>query len=316
MKRKLYVLVFVLMTLFLGYCTKDLVEPDISKQWVYIVSPSNWVTSSSPTQTFWWKPVDGARTYELEIVSPSFTNSNLFILDTVITGTKYVYTLPPGKTYQWRVQAQNSVYVTPFTTYTLTIDSTSNLSSQTVVFSNPASSTLYTNAASINFQWNPVISATAYDFQIINQATSLLLKDSVMASTSYLYPLSPGSYTVKVRAQNASSNSPYTSIAVLVNRTPPGAPTLLSPANAASITGNDTLVWARATGAVKDSIYIASDSLFTSPTAGFPVLNNTTLAQYVFRNAVSGSTYYWKLKSADLEGNWSVFSAIRKFKQN
>ena len=316
MKKKLYLLLFSAVALFLVRCTRDFIEPDISKQWVYIISPGNWVTSSSATQTFWWKPVDGARTYDLQIVSPSFTSSNLFILDTVVTGTKFVYTLAPGKTYQWRVQAQNTAYMTPFTTYTLTIDSTSNLSSQTVVFTNPTTNPCYTNAASINFQWNSVISATAYDFQVINQSNSSLLKDTVQAGTSFRYAFSPGAYTVQVRAQNASSNSPYKSITVIVNRTPPGAPTLISPAQGASITGNDTLVWSRATGAIADSLWIANDSLFTSPVPAYPTLISTTATQYIFTTGQTGTTYYWKLKSGDVEGNWGPFSIIRKFKHN
>jgi hypothetical protein len=253
MTRKLYVVTILAIAALLTYCTKDFIEPDISKQWVYIVSPANNTTSPSPTPNFWWNKVTGARTYNLQIVSPSFASSNLFLLDTVIVSNKFVFSLLPGKTYEWRVCAQNTVSSTPYTTYTLKIDSTGNLSTQTLILTQPTVNPFFTNAVSQVFQWTPILSALEYRIIIINQSLSTTLKDTTQTTPNYTIALADGSYTFQVRAQNASSNTPYTAITVKVNRSAP-------------------------------ALYISADSVFTQPLAITPIL--TSNSKYLFTGSV------------------------------
>ena len=314
MKKKIYVFTIFAMATLLSYCTKDFIEPNISKLWVYIVSPANYTTSSSPTPTFWWNKVTGARTYNLQIVSPSFATSNLFLLDTVIVGNKFVFSLLPGKTYEWRICAQNTVSSTQYTTYTLSIDSSGNLNSQTVILTQPTSNPFNTNASTETFKWTPLLSATEYRIVIINQSNSSTLKDTTQALPTYTIALADGAYTFQVRGQNASSNTPYTAITVKVNRAAPAASNPTYPANGAKITGADTLMWTRAVTTIADSVYISADSVFTQPLAIAPIY--TTNSKYIFTAGQVGISYFWKLKSGDIQGNWSGFSSLRKFIQH
>ena len=314
MTRKLYVLTILAMAAMLTYCTKDFIEPDISKQWVYIVSPANYTTSPSPTPTFWWNKVTGARTYNLQIVSPSFASSNLFLLDTVIISNKFTFSLLPGKSYEWRVCAQNTVSSTPYTTYSLKIDSTGNLSSQILILTQPTANPYNTNAPSEVFKWTPLLSATEYRVVIINQSNSATIKDTTQTTPNYTIALADGSYTFQVRGQNASSNTPYTAITVKVNRSAPSASNPTYPANGANITGADTLMWTRAAATIADSVFISADSTFKQPLAITPVL--TTNTKYIFTTGQVGITYFWMLKSTDIQGNWSGYSSKRKFIQH
>jgi hypothetical protein len=314
MKTKVILCLILAMATLLSYCTKDFIEPNISSKWVYIVSPQNNVTTSSVTPTFWWNLVDGARTYNLQIVSPSFASSNQFILDTMISGNKFVWTLQSSKTYQWRVAAFNTVSSTPYTTYTLSTDSTSNLLFQTVVITQPAQSPSYTNASVETIKWNAILAAKEYRLIVTNQGNNSNIKDTTLTTTSFSTVLQQGSYLIQVRAQNSFSNTQYASVVVNVNRIPPAPSSLLTPADGASITGSDTLKWVRASGTVSDSIFINTDSLFVSVSPITPVVSS--VSTYVLTTAQSGTTYYWRIKSGDAEGNWSGFSSKRKFIQH
>jgi hypothetical protein len=314
MKTKLFALTILAMATLLCYCTKDFIEPNISSKWVYIISPQNGVVSPTATPTFMWNLVDGARTYNLQIAYPSFANSSQFILDTTVSSLKFVWTLQPGKSYEWRICAKNTVSSTPYTTYALKIDSTSNLSAQSVVFTQPLTNPYNTNAAIESFAWSAVPAATEYRLQLINQSNSSILKDTTITSLTYSIALPAGAYTCQVRAQNTSTNTPYTAITVNVNRTAPGASSQVSPLNGANVTGADTLVWTRSAGAVSDSLFIAIDSTFASAPPFAPVF--TSNIRYVLTGGQIGTTYFWRLKSRDIEGNWSGYSVKWKFIQH
>src|SRR5688572_21362995 len=108
-------------------CFKDIIEPDISKENVVLLSPKNNDTTTVLTHLFWWNEVEDAINYNLQIVKPSFTTAQQLILDSNVNANKFPVTLQPG-TYQWRVKAKNGSSETPYSEIrTLRIDSTANL---------------------------------------------------------------------------------------------------------------------------------------------------------------------------------------------
>jgi|ERR1035437_3525948 hypothetical protein len=99
----------------------DIFIKDISNTEITIECPKDGFTTSSTSEIlFWWDNLDGATRYDLQIVSPDFTNITQLNLDVSIDSCKYTLTLPSGN-YQWRIRASNDAYVTQFTTRNLFI---------------------------------------------------------------------------------------------------------------------------------------------------------------------------------------------------
>ncbi|MFI5219068.1 MAG: hypothetical protein ACHQNT_06230 [Bacteroidia bacterium] len=295
----------VILTSALSGCD-DFIEPDIENKTISIISPPDSFTSSVSTQTFWWEELEGAEEYNLQIVRGTFSYVQQFVLDTTITLTKFQYSLLPGM-YEWRVRGENNGGNTSYFTRTLTIDSTLDLSSQTVVLTSPQDNYV-TNTTVFTFKWQSLYNAEEYRIQIIDSANNNIISDVTQAETEYDYTLAEGSYTWNVRAQNASSISPYSSRKLTVDLTAPSAPVLVSPLNNAIILfgSNDSLTWSVDAASVADSLFIDTDSTFSNPNKIFTVNTYYIITQ-------STGAYFWKAKSMDAAGNESAFSAYRKF---
>jgi hypothetical protein len=309
----------ITLVLMLSYsCKKDFIVKDIKSETISINSPANNLVTTSNQVTFWWEPVDGAEKYTLQVVQPDFTSLTKILLDTSITGTKYILTLQPG-TYQWRIKAVNNGGSTAYQTYTFKVDTTSNLSGQLVSNISPQNS-LLTGSTSITFSWNPLNSATTYEILILNSSGGTV-KDTVTANTffSHTFPLLSTAYSWKVRAQNNFSisqyNAPYT---FTIDVTPPAASTPTAPSNGAIITNTVSLGWIR-TGvpdAIYDSIFVATDSAFTNVISRTSTHQLSIPVSSLNPQPAAGATYWWKLRSVDSVGNRSVFSNQLKFKLN
>lgn len=102
-------------------------EEDISDRQVVLLAPSDGLKTSSMSPVFWWEYMDGADFYNLQIVSPEFAFTERLVLDTIITGNKLQYRLYPGN-FEWRVSANNSAFSTPFTTFSLIVDTVATVS--------------------------------------------------------------------------------------------------------------------------------------------------------------------------------------------
>src|SRR5580698_2496000 len=100
-KTFLYLLLSLFTVQALTSCT-DIIEPSISKYTVKLEAPTDQYISPSYTINFWWDQVANALTYHLQVVTPTFASPGSLVLDTVITGNKFSFSLSPGN-YQWRV---------------------------------------------------------------------------------------------------------------------------------------------------------------------------------------------------------------------
>ena len=98
-----------LLTLFFVMGCRDVFEKDISEKEVVLVAPADSVETTRATLTFAWEERDGATGYRLVVVSPSFDRIELYVLDTLVEGNQYAYTLEPGR-YEWGVRPENSAY--------------------------------------------------------------------------------------------------------------------------------------------------------------------------------------------------------------
>jgi hypothetical protein len=310
MKYKInYLGIVILFSLFIGGCTPDFIEKDISKQSIQLMAPANGLQTTTATQTFWWTQLSGAENYELEIVKGTFSYVQQLILDTTITYNKFNYTLFPGS-YQWRVRGMNAGTNTPFTTFSLTVDTTSNMSAQIVVLVSPANN-FYSNQLLNTFKWDSIHGASNYEIQIINQSTSNIVVDTAVKIATYTRSLGDGTYTWQVRAQNITSNSPYTSRTITIDTTHPTTPVLLAPVDSSTTASTHfTLSWTNGIlkgSPVSDSLYIYYNSALTI------VLKDTLTSLTSYSDTLVAGTYYWRVRSIDAAGNKSGYSATFKF---
>jgi len=86
------------------------------------MAPSDSLTTLIREQVFLWEQMPGAEKYWISIANPHFHQVELIILDTSISKVKFSFSLQPGL-YEWRVRAENSAYMGPWSTRSLHIDS-------------------------------------------------------------------------------------------------------------------------------------------------------------------------------------------------
>lgn len=307
LNRKLFIAAIFSAFALLFSCTKDFVEVDLTGKKVALVSPVDNDTISSLTNVFWWSQIEGATKYNLQIAKPSFSSVQQLMLDTNVANYNFSFTLTPG-TYQWRVRGFNGSSQTDYSIRTLTIDSTSSLTGQTLILISPANNYLANTSTAITFQWDTLYSADDYRFQIINDSSSATIVDVIVTTNTFSYTLNEGKYTWQVRAQNATSNTLYSARTFTIDITSPPVSVQTFPTNGDTISSPDTLLWTRNAQAIGDSLFIYSDSLISSPTVSI----YTTNTSYIFTGTLS-QDYFWRLKSKDAASNWSSYGILRKF---
>ncbi|EDP94646.1 fibronectin type III domain-containing protein [Kordia algicida OT-1] len=119
MKKYLY----ALFTIFLIVSCSDIIEvPDISENTVTLVAPSNNSTLAITTITLSWNPVADAERYQVQVARPDFENILQLEKDSIVSENSISVQLEAGNSYQWRVRAINSEYVTSYATYSFTIE--------------------------------------------------------------------------------------------------------------------------------------------------------------------------------------------------
>lgn len=108
MNRKIALLV-ILIFLAVISCS-DILEADISQEYVVLKTPLDSISSSEVHQIFWWDKLEGAASYNIVIASPGFRQPVTLVLDSAMVHTSFSYSLPPGE-YDWCVTAHNSAYI-------------------------------------------------------------------------------------------------------------------------------------------------------------------------------------------------------------
>jgi len=305
-------------------CKKDFIVDDIKDKTITVNAPANNLVTTTNQVTFWWEELIGAEKYNLQIVQPSFSSITKIYLDTNVIKTKFTITLQPG-IYQWRLRAVNAGGNTVYQTFSLKVDTTSNLTS-VLVGSNAPSNNFLTGNKIIAFSWNSLNAATDYEIVLLN-ATNGVIKDTITAATSYTYsfPNITANYSWKVRAKNNFSISQYNTVSTFsIDVTAPAAsiptaPTAVFPASGADVQNTVSLGWSRvgSPDAKYDSVVVATDSLFTNIIGGtktyllsIPIIALTNSSAIT----ISSNYYFWRIYSKDSVRNISAPSNFRKFR--
>jgi len=299
----------ILILLFLTFisCEEIIIETDISKSEMVLVAPTNNAQFYSTGVSFTWDTVVDATEYQLQIATPNFANPLQIVLDTTIKETNFTQQLPIGN-YEWRVRAKNSSYSTNYVSRLVSVVSAADFQNNTVVLNTPVNN-LITKTVLQNLSWQSIIGATGYQVLVFD-ANNTVISDQTITTTNLNYTFTEGSFFWKVRANNGTQQTLYSSRSVLVDTTIPNTPILSSPANAS--TSNNKSInfqWNRnpITGSVeKDSIYIYTDIALKN-------LKLKQVASSPFSTTLELGTYFWCVKSFDQAGNLSPKSAVFSF---
>lgn len=303
---------FILVIFLIAFvsCEEILLETDISDKKMQLVAPADNASFNSTGVTFTWEAVPDATQYRLQIAKPNFENPIQIVLDTIVSKTSFNQQLTIAN-YEWRVKALNSAYETAYSSRFFSVASNDDFQNNTVVLNTPTNN-LITKTPLQNLSWQAIIGATNYQLQVYDSNSTVKL-DETLTGTSYDYTFPEGSYSWRVRATNGEKQTLYTSRTILVDKTAPNTPTLVSPVNA-STTSNTTIgfQWNRTAipgSAEKDSIYIYTNSAQTT-------LKLKAEAASPYSSTLTTGTYYWVVKAFDAAGNTSAKSTVFSFTIN
>lgn len=117
--KRITILVFI--TIGLVACEAIVEVDDISEEVVTVLAPVNNTVLDTIAVTFSWEPIEAAETYHIQVATPNFENAQQIEKDSTLIKTQFSTTLSKTK-YEWRVRAENSGYVTNYTTQQFTIE--------------------------------------------------------------------------------------------------------------------------------------------------------------------------------------------------
>lgn len=306
---------FVVLMMLIFSC-KDILEDDISFDPITLNAPANNLNTVELTHTFWWDNLDGAEQYNMQIVEGTFATSIKLVLDTTIGLNKFNYTLYPGQ-FQWRVKGINNGSETYYTTFTLTIDSTNDITTQTVVLTSP-NADLITNTNAITFRWTGIYIATNYHLDVRqNTWTGNSYSGFPLSMTTIEYPktLNDGIYEWGVQAENSNSNTftGFTRRFLTVDTGIPDTVSLSLPANNAILSNsNYTYTWTHPTTDVGPAAYVDSIFFYTDM-SGTNELKKREGTANNYTDSLGIGIFYWRVRSSDEAGNIGQYTTMRQF---
>lgn len=312
MKKTLTKLIIVLTISIAFVNCNDIIERDIAKDKITVISPADNFISGNYSIMFGWEGINGALQYRIQVASPNFSMIQSLVLDTIISNkdNKALITLFPG-TYQWKIRAENGSSETPYQIYHIVVDTTKDLTNQKFTVSKP-SDKYYINNQVITFSWPLFPYADRYEYLLTdtsqNKIKSIIVTDNKLTDT-----IDEGHYRWSVRGINTSTNTSTnysTGRYIYIDITPPSKPIGVFPINNALVVNPASVRWTKGTDVTQDSLLIASDSFFTAIIYNLLLTDSTS---YTLQQQTINSTLYWKIKSKDIAGNWSDYSDKRKF---
>lgn len=295
-------------------CSK-IFEQDISNDVVILIAPSDSITLPSSNVSFQWEKLNDAIRYSFEVASPGFDVPHVLILDTLITATALSIEFGAGN-YQWRVRGENGSSSTQYSTRNITIDLSTDLSSQSPSLISPSEG-LMVSSNSLVFMWNSMYSADQYRFSIRTPDWAGALYGSEITTSNdsiSIASIADGQYTWGVRGENQFTVSNYSTRSVWIDTQIPNTPSSIFPSQNASLGDSSiTFLWDRLpdTGTpLIDSVYIYSDTLMTT------LVTSAESGSESHTDSLGVGTFFWRVITYDGAANASIASELRKLMIN
>lgn len=197
-----------------------------------------------------------------------------------VSETSAVFTgLAPG-TYECKVRANNSAGSGPYC-------STKSIKTYLLEPAIPANVTASAIERTVTISWDPVISAITYDVMLGNEI------NTTYQTAIIINGVIPGTYTYKVRANNASASSPYSSAKSITVKYP-----LSTPANVAAVATADsiTVSWDAVPRATLYDVSLGSETK--------TVMGTTCTFKYLR----SGAKYSYQVRARSNNGDCSDYT--------
>lgn len=297
-----------LLLLTLSGCS-DIFLEDLSDKKVTILAPIDSLHTTQQTVTFWWEPLEGASSYHLQIVSPSFDTLLQFVTDTFITGDRFISQLNSNKRYEWRIIAVNDGSTSLSEIRKLYVVRDTSLVNQIILLQSPANNA-YMNSLPVVLQWSALDLGNRYQVQVATSAyfnsNDIVYNQDTITQDNVELSLSEGSYYWRVRATDGITNSEYSSPARLftLDISAPIRPILITPIASDTLQSYpSTFSWSAESNsqsniefAIDSNVVVTSFSTSTAQTYSFTTANRTTLGT---------GWRYWRVKSEDAANNTS-----------
>ena len=260
-------------------------------------------TDSQGRPALKWNAVSGAAKYE---VYRSYSENGPYTKYSTVTGTSYTNTayLENGTTYYYRVRALNSSGVAGAYSSVVYVTYKQTLPAPTVTGGNDSQ-------GRPTLTWNAVSGAAKYEVYRARSRSGEYIKYSTVTGTSYTntsYIENGNTYYYKVRALKSDGTAGAWSSIVSVTYRAASTGTLSAP----TVTGgNDsqgrpTLKWNAVSGAAKYEIYRSY-----SRDGSYSKYSTQTSTAYTNSSYLtSGTTYYYKVRALDANGNAGPYSAV------
>ncbi len=312
MKRKVTFLALAALAGCLPACTEFIEEP-LDGQQVELLSPGHGAQTTDYLLTFLWEPVEHALAYRLQVASPGFNDAAFFLADTTLESTRFNVTLPPGR-YEWRVRALNGSSRTAYVTQAFSVHEGA-LSRQQVLLQSPADHHI-TSADRITFSWSSLFGVMGYRLQLGSQPFAEEAPKAEEWETDDLSfthaPEAEGIYYWRVRAESDTAQSRWSAgREFTIDRTPPEAPALQSPANQQQVSRPVALAWSAPEGAVSYRLYVYKTDSVTLYSARFPL--TLPAPSHSLQEGQTGERLVWRVTATDAAGNASSYSPFRSF---
>jgi len=300
---------FLWIMLILLSCDDIFVE-DITGFTFQLQSPSPGLKTTGNQIKFRWEEVPGASSYQLEVVTPGFATAHKLVFDTLLE-TNVCDTIMHTGTYEWRVKAMNSAYSTGYFMSSFSILPEFNISTRQVTLQSPADQ-ITSPESNFIFKWDSVEGAGYYRFRIKenNWAGDSVFGTNVF-STSCNFNLNDGIYAWGVAAVDTvtKKQTDYTVRTLTIDKTAPGIPQLVKPANQDTLYNPlVNLIWSKTGEGTTYNLEVYSDSELKNRIIEKQLTDTST-----YINIGNQGMYFWRVNAADRFGNTSYFSPASVF---
>jgi hypothetical protein len=228
--------------------------------------------------------------------------------------------LAPNTTYYWRVRAYNSIdeysgwsLVRSFRTAILPPTLTLPLDGNDLLNNRPT------------FDWDDMPGATSYTLQISRNNTFTFLVGTFLVTPSTYTPTValPANLTLYWRVQSRGANGPsaWSTVRTVNTANPPSVPLLVAPlTNSLTTDYTPRLDWAQSTYPTSTTfehyeLWLDDNAAFSSPY----MADIAGLANHEYTipdpDALNpNTTYYWRIRTYNFEGEYSAWSLVRTFR--
>ena len=275
-------------------------QPDIRRQTVTVISPLQNAEVGYEEVVFAWEKMDGATSYHLRVVSPSFGNVQQLMEDITLDETVHRLSLPKGE-YQWQIRAFNAAYQTAVQTYSfLRVSRAVDLENRKITIIAPSSGVTLKDP-DVVFGWEPLDGAENYRLTLVSPSfdrVEKLWEDITTPETVFRRELPDGDYQWRIQALNEESRTTPQVFSFRVSAAARDISletiTVVAPTPGISTTNQNILfTWEPVTGATKYRLMIASPSFGQVEL----LLEDVTLEQTSYRIDLPVGSYQWRIQA-------------------